>query len=242
MDAGELEIGPRTRIGRLPERQSTDRAELHRILDAALIAHLAVVRDGLPVVIPFACVRDGESLLLHGSTGAGVLRSAASGAPVSVAVTLVDGLVVARSVFDNSMNYRSAVVFGVPEVLEGDAMLAALRVLVDRLLPGRWDEVRPSTRKELAATLMLRLPLDEASVKVRAEAVSAEPDDGEDRAVWAGVLPLTTWPGDPVTHGDVPPEIGVPASVLATRDRLRALAGEVEAHAAAAARPSPPGH
>jgi nitroimidazol reductase NimA-like FMN-containing flavoprotein (pyridoxamine 5'-phosphate oxidase superfamily) len=231
-----LAIGPRTTIRRLPERQSTDRSALYAILDAALVAHVALVRDGLPVVIPFACARDGDALLLHGSTGAGVLRAAASGVPVSVAVTLVDGLVVARSVFDNSMNYRSVVAFGVPQVLEGEAKLAALRVLVDRLLPGRWDEVRPSTGKELAATLMLRLPLDEVSVKARAQAVTASPDDGEDRSVWAGVLPVTTWAADPVSHGDVPATVAVPASVRAARDRLRRLADEVEADARAAAR------
>jgi uncharacterized protein len=230
-----LDIGPRTSIRRLPERQSTDRSELYAILDAALVAHLAVVRDGLPVVIPFACARDDDALLLHGSTGAGVLRAAASGAPVSVAVTLVDGLVVARSVFDNSMNYRSVVAFGVPEVLEGAEKLAALRVLVDRVLPGRWDEVRPSSRQELAGTLMLRLSLDEVSVKVRAGAVTASADDGEDRSVWAGVLPLTTVAGDPVSHGDVPASVPVPASVRSTRDRLRHLADGVEAAARTAA-------
>jgi uncharacterized protein len=241
----ELEIGLRTRIGRLPERQSTDRAELYRILDAALVAHVAVVRDGVPVVIPFACARDGDALLLHGSTGAGVLRAAASGAVVSVAVTLVDGLVVARSVFDNSMNYRSVVSFGVPEVLDGEEKVAALRTLVNRLLPGRWDEVRPSSRKELAATLILRLQLDEVSVKVRAAPVTASADDGEDRSVWAGILPLVTWACDPVTHGDVPADVGVPASVQATVGRLRGIANRVEAAAQAAARvegDAHPGH
>lgn len=224
----QLSVGPRTRIGRLAERQRTDRAELYRIIDAALVAHVAVVRDGFPVVIPFACARDGSALLLHGSTGSGLLRVAEAGEPVSVGVTLVDGLVVARSVFDNSMNYRSVVAFGVPEVLEDDAKLEALRVLTDRILPGRWDEVRESTRKELAKTLILRLDLDEASVKVRSGAVTAEDDDGEDRGVWTGVIPLATWVGEPVTHGDVPPDVAVPVSVRTLVGRLRDEAEQIE--------------
>jgi nitroimidazol reductase NimA-like FMN-containing flavoprotein (pyridoxamine 5'-phosphate oxidase superfamily) len=216
-----LESSARTRIGRLPERQINRRAELYRILDAAFVAHLAVVRDGFPVVVPFACARDRDHLLLHGSTGAGVLRAAASAVPVSVAVTLVDGLVVARSVFDNSMNYRSVVAFGVPTVLEGEEKIAALRTFVDRLLPGRWEEVRPSTSKELAATLMLRLPLDEVSVKIRAEAATAGPDDGEDPAAWAGIVPLFAWAGDAVPHHDVPAEVAIPDSVAGAVERIR---------------------
>jgi nitroimidazol reductase NimA-like FMN-containing flavoprotein (pyridoxamine 5'-phosphate oxidase superfamily) len=216
-----LESSARTKIGRLPERQTNRRAELYRILDTAFVAHLAVVRDGVPVVVPFACARDSDHLLLHGSTGAGVLRAAASAVPVSVAVTLVDGLVVARSVFDNSMNYRSVVAFGVPTVLEGEEKIAALRTFVDRVLPGRWEEVRPSTSKELAATLMLRLPLDEVSVKIRAEAATAGPDDGEDPAAWAGIVPLFAWAGDAVPHHDVPAEVGIPDSVASAVERIR---------------------
>ncbi len=230
--AGDLPVSGSTTIRRIAERQVTDRATLYSILDRALVAHVAVVRDGMPVVIPFACARDGDSLLLHGSTGAGLLLRAAGGSPISVGVTLVDGLVVARSVFDNSMNYRSVVAFGVPEVLEGDAKERALHRFVDHLLPGRWEEVRPTSRRELAATLMLRLALDEASVKVRCEAVTSEPDDGEDRAVWAGVLPIITWACEPVTHGDVPPGVTVPPSVLAAADRLRTEGRHVEDAAA----------
>jgi uncharacterized protein len=240
MAVEDLEVGPRTRIRRLAERQRTDRAELYRILDAALVAHVAVVRDGFPVVIPFACARDEDALLLHGSTGAGLLRAVEAGSPVSAAVTLLDGLVVARSVFDNSMNYRSAVAFGVPEVLEGEAKVEALRVLVDRILPGRWDEVRPSTRKELAKTLILRLDLNEVSVKVRAEAVTADDDDGEDRAVWTGVIPLATWVGEPVTHGDVPADVAVPDSVRTLVGRLRGEVRRIETDTQAAARVDQP--
>lgn len=241
VEEDDIAIGARTKIRRLPERQRRDRAELYRILDAALVAHVSVVRDdGHPVVIPFACARDGDTLLLHGSTGSGVLSAAASAAPIAVGVTLLDGLVVARSVFDSSMNYRSVVAFGVPAVLEGTEKIEALQVLVDRLLPGRWEEVRASTRKELTATLVLRLPLDEVSVKVRAEPVTSDPEDGEDRAVWTGVLPLVTWAGDPVTHGDVPPGVPVPSSVLAAMGRTRDQASEVQDAATRAARLDPP--
>ena len=140
---------------------------LEEILDTALMAHVAYVRDGSPVVLPFACARDGDWLLLHGSTGAGLLRACAAGQPISAAITHLDGLVVARSTFDNSMNYRSAVVFGVPEVLTGAEHERALDILVDHLLPGRSAEVRRSSRKELAATMVLRVRLDQVSVKVR---------------------------------------------------------------------------
>lgn len=235
MAGDQLSVGPRTRIRRLAERQQTDRAELYRIIDAALVAHVAVVRDGFPVVIPFACARDESDLLLHGSTGSGVLMAAEAGEPASVGVTLLDGLVVARSVFDNSMNYRSVVAFGVPEVLEDEAKIEALRVLVDRILPGRWDEVRESTRKEFAKTLILRLDLDEVSVKVRSGAMTAAADDGEDRAAWTGVVPLTTRAGEPVTHGDVPADVPVPESVRTFAGRLRDEAEQIETAAQRAA-------
>jgi uncharacterized protein len=216
-----LGVDPGTRIRRLPERQVTDREVLYDILDRAVVAHVAVVRDGLPVVIPFACARDGDTVLLHGSTGSGLMRACASGAPVAVGITLLDGLVVSRSVFDNSMNYRSVVVFGVPEVLEGDAKEQALHHIVEYLLPGRSGEVRPTNRKEYAATLVLRLPLDRVSVKVRTGQAVTEPD-GEDPSVWAGVVPLSTWAGDPVPDDDVTVE--VPASVRAAVRKHRGWA------------------
>jgi nitroimidazol reductase NimA-like FMN-containing flavoprotein (pyridoxamine 5'-phosphate oxidase superfamily) len=216
---GELPVTARTQVRRLPERQRTDRELLHAIVDEALIAHVAVVRDGLPVVIPFAVARDGDDLLLHGSTGAGLLRAAGSAAPISVAITHVDALVVARSSFDNSMNYRSVVAFGTPQVVEGEAKTEALKILTDHLLPGRWDEVRASTRRELAATLVLRLPLDEVSVKVRDAPATVTEDDGEDRRVWAGLLPLRMVTADPITHPEVPAGVEVPASVRAAGSR-----------------------
>ena len=206
-----LSVDDETRIRRLPERQRTERAELYAILDAGLVAHVAFVRDGRPVVIPFLYARDGDSLVLHGSTGGGLFLAPA-GIEVSVGVTHVDGLVFARSVFDSSANYRSAVVHGRAVAVPAEEKEAALLVVSEHLMPGRWAEVRPSTRKELAATSVLRLGLDRASVKVRAHGPSEEPDDGEDRAVWAGVLPLALVAGVPAPSSDVPPSVRAAAA------------------------------
>ena len=168
------------------------------------------------MVLPLLHAREGDRLLLHGSTGGGLLREAAAGAPVTVAVTVVDGLVVADSLFESSANYRSAVVFGrARSAAEG--RLAALRALSDRLRPGRWLEVRQPTAKELAATLVLEMPLEHASVKVRTgppspfDALRRPPADGV--PLWGGVAPLAVTPAEPVTAPDVPVGTPLPPSV-----------------------------
>lgn len=187
----------RTRVRRFPEKSVTDRAVLHAVLDAGLVAQVAVVDDdGQPYVVPVAYARDGERVLFHGSTGSRLFRSLAAGARTCLTVTLLDGLVLARSSFESSMNYRSAMVLGSATVLEGDDKEHALRVISDHLLPGRWDDIRPPSRKELAATLVLALPLDEASGKISA----GPPEDAEedlDRPVWAGVVPIVESFGAP---------------------------------------------
>jgi nitroimidazol reductase NimA-like FMN-containing flavoprotein (pyridoxamine 5'-phosphate oxidase superfamily) len=216
----DLPVTDRTRVTRMPERQRTDRAELNAILDEALVAHVAIVRDGLPMVLPMGFGRGGDALYLHGSTGSGIFRMMASGTPISVTVTHLDGLVYARSLFDSSMNYRSAVVFGVPTVVTGAEKEEAMRAVSEHLMPGRWDEVRPMTKRELAATLVLRLPLDEASVKVRAHGASEAADDGEDRAVWAGVLPLQSAARAPETSALTAPGTPVSDAALAYAARL----------------------
>ena len=208
-----LPLTDRTRLTRLRERQVRDRAELHAILDAGLVAHVAVCRDGAPMLLPMAYARDGDRLLLHGSTGGGLLRAAAAGVPVAVAVTHLDGIVYARTVFESSMNYRSVVVFGTPTVLEGHEKVEALRVLTDHLMPGRWDEVRPPTGQELAATLVLAVRVDEASVKVRTGGPSDEAAD--DPGTWAGVLPLGTRAGAPVPADDLGDDLLPTPAVLA---------------------------
>jgi nitroimidazol reductase NimA-like FMN-containing flavoprotein (pyridoxamine 5'-phosphate oxidase superfamily) len=214
---GENPVPPDLRVRRLRERQVTDREALHALLDEALVAHVGIVRDGRPVVLPLACARDGDHLLLHGSTGGGLLAAAAAGAEVAATVTELDGVVYARSVFDSSMNYRSAMVRGVPEVLEGAAKLAGLRTITEHLMPGRWSEARVPNAKELAATLLLRLPLTHTSMKRRTGPASAAPDDGEDRSIWAGVLPLGTVASAPVPSPDNAPDAPLPASVAERR-------------------------
>ena len=210
------------RVRRLPEYQSDQRRDLDAILDEALVAHVAVVRDGRPVVLPFACARDGDALLLHGSTGAGMLRLA-TGAEVCVAITHLDGLVFARSLFESSVHYRSAVVFGAAQVLEGPEKERALTRLSEQLLPGRPAELRESTRKELAATLVLRVPLERWSVKIgRSDA--HDPEDDEPRDVWAGVVPLALAAGEPVSAPDVPAGVAVPESARRAVERGGRLA------------------
>lgn len=207
-----LPVDETTRIRREAHHQVTDRAVLHAALDEALVAHVAVVRDGAPLVLPFACARDGDSLLLHGSTGSGLLRIG-SGDQVCVTVTHLDGLVFARTTFDSSMLYRSAVVHGTATEVGGEEKAAALTVLSEHLFPGRTAEVREPTPKELAATLVLRVPLDRVSIKVAAGPLEADPDDVEPRSVWAGVVPLSVVPGEPAPAPDVPEDVAVPPSV-----------------------------
>ena len=196
-DLPEPGSSERTRVRRLAEKEVTDRAALHAVLDAGLVAHVAVVDDdGQPYVVPVAFARDGERVLFHGSTGSRLFRSLAAGAPTCLTVMLLDGMVLARSSFESSMNYRSAMVLGSCEVLEGEEKERALRVISDHLLPDRWDDIRPPSRKELAATLVLALPLDEASGKISA----GPPEDAEedlDRPVWAGVVPIVESFGAP---------------------------------------------
>jgi uncharacterized protein len=204
----------RSTLKRGRKRAVTEREALHAVLDAGLVCHLAVVVDGAPLVLPTGYGRDGDTLYLHGSTGARSLREAATGVPVCVGVTILDGVVYARSVFDHSMNYRAAVVHGtaVP-VTDDQAKLHALRVLTEHLAPGSWDHARLPTPKELAATAVLSLDLAEASVKIRSGPPEDEPEDIAANACWAGVLPLrTVWgkPGaDPALAGDwdVPPHV-----------------------------------
>lgn len=207
-----MDSTPNTRLTRLDELASTDRHALDRLLDASKVAHVAVVRDERPVVIPTACARDGDTLLMHGSTGSGWMREVATGAPVSVAVTSIEGLVVARSAFESSMLYRSAVLFGSCTSLGGDDKLRALDIMTDHLIPGRSSEVRASTAKELAATLVLALPIEHWSLKVSDDWPEDPPEDVEGPA-WAGLLPLRTAYDVPVPAPDLRDGIGVPASV-----------------------------
>jgi nitroimidazol reductase NimA-like FMN-containing flavoprotein (pyridoxamine 5'-phosphate oxidase superfamily) len=195
----------RTRVRRLPEKAVDDRGVMHAILDAAIVAHVGVTVDGQPYVMPVGHARDGERLLLHGSTGSRLFRTVAEGAPLCVTVTLLDGLLVARSLFESSMHYRSVVVLGRGTPLHGAAKAAGLDVLADALLPGRRADARPPTSRELAATSVVAVPLEEWSVKVSdGEPEVIEEDEGW--TPWTGLVPLRLTPGVPVTReGGAPP-------------------------------------
>jgi nitroimidazol reductase NimA-like FMN-containing flavoprotein (pyridoxamine 5'-phosphate oxidase superfamily) len=184
-----LRPADRIRVKREPQRARYDRETIEAILDEALICHLGFVVDGQPYVIPTLHARVGDRLYVHGSAASRLLRHLAGGAPVCATVTLVDGLVLARSVFNHSVNYRSAVVFGTATLVEDGEKREALRALTEQLAPGRWDEARQPTEKELKATWILSLPIDEASAKVRTGPEEDEPED-LDLPVWAGVVPV----------------------------------------------------
>ena len=207
------ESSTRTSVQRLPELQVEDVATLHAILDAAHYAQVAVQVDGQPFVLPMACARDGDHLLLHGSTGSRLVRALAGGANACVNVTHLDGIVYARSAFESSMNYRSATVLGVAHEVPGGDKLRALEVLSEHLLPGRWAELRAPLAKELAATLVLRIPLGEWSVKVSSGFADDDPDD-LGQPVWAGVVPLRTVAGAPLDAPDLAPSTAVPPHIL----------------------------
>jgi nitroimidazol reductase NimA-like FMN-containing flavoprotein (pyridoxamine 5'-phosphate oxidase superfamily) len=209
-----LSSTPRSTITRQRERTRTDRADLYAVLDTALVCHVGLVRDGAPVVLPTGYGRIHDTLYLHGSTGAGWLRIL-DGAPVCVTVTHLDGVVYARSAFHHSMNYRSAVVHAEARLLtDPDERLAALRAVTEHLAPGSWDYTRQPTAKEIAATGVFAVDLAEAAVKVR----SGPPnDDDEDVATgrWAGVLPVRTTFGEPITAPDATDGAPVPEHVVA---------------------------
>jgi nitroimidazol reductase NimA-like FMN-containing flavoprotein (pyridoxamine 5'-phosphate oxidase superfamily) len=203
----------RTRVKRLPERARYDRAAVHGILDEGLIAHVGFLVDGQPFVIPMAYGRDGDRLLLHGSVASRLQRALAEGVEVCATVTLLDGLVLARSTFHHSMDYRSVAVFGTARRITDPVEAGrALERIVDHIVPGRSTEARAPSDAELRQTSVLELPLDEASAKVRTGGPNDDPDDLP-LPVWAGVLPLATVPAAPEPADDLAPGIAVPASV-----------------------------
>jgi uncharacterized protein len=206
----EIPRTERTTVRRLPARAAYDRSLIHAILDEALICHVGFVVEGRPFVIPTIHVRVGERLYVHGSPASRMLKTLAGGVDVCVTVTLVDGLVLARSAFHHSMNYRSVVLFGTACVVdEPDEKARVLQSLAEHLVPGRWRDVRVPTDGELKATSILSLPIDEASAKVR---TGPPVDDEDDYALptWAGVLPLTIAAGAPVPCPRLSPDIMPP--------------------------------
>jgi nitroimidazol reductase NimA-like FMN-containing flavoprotein (pyridoxamine 5'-phosphate oxidase superfamily) len=203
----------RTTFKRRAERGTYDKAAVHAILDEAFVCHVGFAVDGRPFVIPTAYARVGDRLLLHGSASNHMLRALAAGAEACVTVTLVDGLVLARSAFHHSMNYRSVVLFGkATEITDFDEKLHALRAVVEHVAPGRWDSLRPPKRDEVTMTKVLALPIEEAAAKVR---VGSPIDDEPDYAlpIWAGVLPLSTALGAPQPCPRMAPDVAVPPEV-----------------------------
>jgi nitroimidazol reductase NimA-like FMN-containing flavoprotein (pyridoxamine 5'-phosphate oxidase superfamily) len=200
----------RTRVIREPQRGVYDRDVANRILDEGFICHVGFSIDGQPFVIPTSYGRHEDVLYIHGSAASRMLRNVSGGIPMCVTVTLLDGLVLARSIFNHSMNYRSVVVLGTGTAIEDrEEKLSALRWLSEHIVPGRWNEIRQPNEKELKATTILRVPIQEFSAKVREGPVV---DDEEDYVfpVWAGVLPLNVVPGEPIADSRLADDIGVP--------------------------------
>ncbi len=200
----------RTTVHRLPERARYDRQTVHAILDEALICHVAFAAGGSPAIIPTIHTRIGERLYFHGSPASGLLRSLRNGIEACVCVTLLDGLVIARSAFHHSMNFRSVIVFGTAtEVSDGEEKLRVLNALVEHVVPGRSRHARRPNEIELRKTIVLSLPIDEASAKVR---TGGPADDQEDYAlpIWAGVLPLRLVPQEPVADERLAAGVALP--------------------------------
>lgn len=202
-------MSDKTRIRRLPERGVTDRDLIYSILDEGVVCHAAYVTDGRPVVIPTLYVRDGDRVLLHGSNSMGLARAVRNGSPLSVAVTHLDGLVVARSAFHSSANYRSVVIHGEARVIDDDERAQALELVIDRLIPGRLADLRASTKSEIGQTSVIEIGLDEVSAKVRTGGPKDDPADLE-TDVWAGVIPIQTIADAPLPADDLRPDNPIP--------------------------------
>ena len=216
----------RIRVKRMPQRAVYDRAAIDAILAEGLICHVGFVAEGQPYVIPTIYAPMGERLLIHGSAASRMLRAARGGIPLCVTVTLLDGIVLARSAYHHSMNYRSVMVFGsAVEITAREEKLAAMRALVEHVAAGRWADVRSPSEEELRATMVLSLPIDEVSAKVR---TGPPVDDEEDYAmrVWAGVLPLSLDAHAAIADPRMPADAAIPAYARFYRRALPSGAGK----------------
>ena len=210
-------MSDRTRITREPQRAAYDRESIYRVLDEGLVCHLGFTVEGQTFVIPTMYARVGDAIYFHGSAASRMLRGVSAGLNVCVTVTLTDGLVLARSVFNHSMNYRSVVALGNASIVDEPAeKVQALRAFTEKILPGRWNDARQPNEKELKATSILRLPLTEVSAKVRVGGVE---DDAEDYAlqVWAGIVPLRLIADAPVRDERCDPSLAIPPYALNSR-------------------------
>jgi uncharacterized protein len=205
-----LQTTERTKLKRLPKRGSVEREAIYQILDEGLVCHVGFTVDDQPYVIPTGYARDGDRLLIHGSAASRMLRALAWEADVCVTVTLLDGLVLARSAFHHSMNYRSVVIFGKAKVVSGkQEKLEALRAFTEHIVPGRWKDARLPSENELKATLVLSLDIDEASAKIR-EGAPVDDEADYELDVWAGVIPLRLAAGAPIGDAKLNEGITVP--------------------------------
>jgi nitroimidazol reductase NimA-like FMN-containing flavoprotein (pyridoxamine 5'-phosphate oxidase superfamily) len=211
---------PSTRISRLSEKQDTSRSRLDGLLDSTPLATVALVRDGHPVIFPIGFARVGDDVVIHGSTGSPWLRALATGLPAAVSVTALDGVVVARSAFESSFRYRSAAIFGAFTVVPEAQKLSLLDALTESFIPGRVAELRPSNRKELAATVALKLLIGEDNWSLKVSAGWPEdPDEDIAGDAWAGVVPMAVTYGSPLPAPDLTPGIPVPTSVHALAEK-----------------------
>ncbi len=203
----------RTRVRRHPERARYERQTIYDILDQAFVCHVAFVSDGVPFVIPTNYVRVGEVLYLHGSPGSRMMKTLSAGAPFSLCVTILDGIVFAPTALGHSLNYRSVVVLGKAKVVEEvDAKVNAMRDFVEYVARGRWSTVRPPTKSDIARTMILAVPLVEASAKVRT-GFAIDGQEEYSRRTWTGVLPLQLTPGEPVPDPRGDPAVDVPDNI-----------------------------
>lgn len=209
----EIASSSTTKIKRLPEKARTDVKTLHAVLDAGIVAHVGVVDHGQPIVIPVGYARDHNTLLIHGSSASRLFKLLDSGAPACVTVTLLDGLVLARSLFESSINYRCVMVFGTATRLKGQAEVDALKVVTEHLVPGRWDDARQPTAKELKATMTLSLSLEESSIKISEgppEDLDEDLESDAGKAIWAGHIPIFEQLGVPIPDQFVPNGTPIP--------------------------------
>ena len=210
---GDFTPTERTKVRRKPDRGRYDRETVYRILDEAFVCHLGFVADGMPFVVPTNYVRVGDKLFLHGSPGSRLMKTLASGAPFCLSVTLLDGIVLSPTAMGHSVNYRSVVVMGKAEVVEGhEAKLAAMRDFVEYVIRGRWADVRPPSEKEIKATMVLAVPLVEASAKVRS-GFAVDDEQEYDTSAWTGVVPLKWMAQEPVEDPRSKRKNRIPANV-----------------------------
>ncbi len=206
-------IDSRNRVNRIPDRGNYDRATIYKILDEAFVGHVGFVNDGQPFVIPMAYGRKGDNIYLHGATTSRLVRQLGEGIPACLTVTHLDGIVLARSTFHSSMNYRSAVIFGHASIVENARKTECLKIITDQILSGRWEETRPPRNNELKATTVLELTIEQASAKIR---TGPPIDDKEDYNldIWAGVIPIISQSLPPNPDPDLKEGIQLPASLL----------------------------